>query len=292
MSSIDDTEAAINAAVDGPPPEEPEVEEVESGADDGAQTDEPILGKFKSQDDLVKAYQELERQFTQQRQAEPEPEPEPEAPFDVWGGLGSTMDEETERQIAARVYQDPAGMMAWAEHPDTKAQFGPQITARVFATWQQFDPYSAAVHAAKSASEQLFGPAQARIEQMEAAAFEKQHKTEASEATRWAEMNLPDFETYRVGVSELYNKYTQGDTDPRIQTFDGMQTYIRQLYAEVRLNELLAQQAEAAQAENPQASAGKKARTQTRSTASPAAGVTDEEQQFLDEILAGQPGRN
>jgi hypothetical protein len=165
MSSIDDTEAAINEAVN-PTVEEPEVEDVESGADDGAAESEPILGKFKSQDDLVKAYQELERQFTQQRQAEPEVEEEPEQPFDVWGGLGSTMDEETERQVAARVYQDPAGMMRWAEHPDTIAQFGPQITPRVYATWQQFDPYGAAVYAAKAASDQLIAPARQELEQM------------------------------------------------------------------------------------------------------------------------------
>jgi hypothetical protein len=291
MSSIDDTEAAINAAVDGPPPEESEVEEVESGADDGTAESEPILGKFKSQDDLVKAYQELERQFTQQRQAEPEVEEEPEQPFDVWGGLGSTMDEETERQVAARVYQDPAGMMRWAEHPETTAQFGPQITARVYATWQQFDPYGAARYAATKAAEEMVTQPRQELEQLQQQWFQQQHKAESGEATRWAETNLPEWDAYRPKVLELYEKYTQGDQDPRIQSFESITVYLKQLYAEARLDDFIAQQQEAAGAQ-PENAAGKKARTQTRSTATPNTDVPSEIEDFYADVLAGQPGRN
>jgi hypothetical protein len=299
VSSIDDTEAAINAAVDGPPPEEPEAEQVESGADE---PEGPrYAGKFNTDTDLEKGYLEAEKLTTQTRQELAElrsqlealqgGEAQPEQ-FDVWGSLGSTMDADTEQQIAARIWENPVGMMEWAQRPEVQQQFGPSIVDRAYLTWYGNQPFQASRWLAQHTAEETINQPRQEIEQLRNDWKAERAEKDATVAFSMLTQSLPDLADYSKRVNELMEQYPLAEDHPMNQTAEGVAQYAEHLYWIARGEEFKRQEAAAAQQENPQSSAGKKARTQTRSTASPAAGVTDEEQQFLDEILAGQPGRN
>lgn len=83
-------------------------------------SDDLILGKFKSQDDLVHAYTELERSFTASRQAIAPTQPTVETP------TASTFDAETEAgissivedRIARRLEKERAQDFAWKHRDD------------------------------------------------------------------------------------------------------------------------------------------------------------------------------
>lgn len=111
------TSEQLAAEINSPQIEQVDVtEETSQSPDDAPSTsDELILGKFKTQDDLVKGYQELERNYTASRQARTTPQPQPAViPSEVFDtdtvtGIKSIFEAELERKKVedfARKYKD------------------------------------------------------------------------------------------------------------------------------------------------------------------------------------------
>ncbi len=298
MSSIDDTQAAIDAL--DAPAAEPDAPEVESGADTGTETEGEHLyaGKYKSAEELEKGYTEAQREYTQTRQeiaelrAQLEQASQPaEEAFDPWSQLGSGLDEATAQQIYQQIYHNPAGMMEWAVQPETQRQFGPQIADQVYATWYGLQPFQAQQYVSRMEAARTIEQPREELQRIQQEWFAERHKSESGDALRWSAENLPDFEKYKPAILDLYTKYTQGDDDPRIQGFESIKTYLEQLYAEARWREFKQQGVVdvATQAATPN---GQKAKTQTRSSAAAQNQYPEDVQSMMDEILAGQPGRD
>ncbi|MBA3841010.1 MAG: hypothetical protein H0X39_00040 [Actinobacteria bacterium] len=300
MSSLDETEAAINDAINPPDPE-PDVEE--TGADDGAVgTEAPqelIAGKFKTTDDAIKAYLELEREHTQARQQlaqyqqQPEPEAEQPEPYDPLASFAVGYDDSDRQQIANSTYTNPQETLEWAMS-DEIAKWNPNLKNEIYQLWSTFAPMDAHSYAAKLAvtaeREQVEQLRSQWEQEQQSRQAETNHKT-AVDAFKEAS-KLPEFAKYQPRIAELYT--TQGpvdDRDPRLATPEAMTDYVKTLYARARLEEFEAQESATLAGQAPaKPAAGAKARTQTRSTASGSSGVSAQDQAFLDEVLAGQPG--
>jgi hypothetical protein len=302
MSSIEETEGLLNDAIDGvtrePEPETPETPEVEQAEtpDEGEQpaAEEAILGKFKTQDDLVKAYQELERQFTQERQQQPAPEPEPEEdPYNPLQNFAIGFDDADRQQIANSTMVNPEKTLAWAMSAEI-SEWSPNLKNEVYQLWHSFDPIAAQTYTAKIAVAQE----REQVEQLRAEWAAEQSERQAEQAVKNANIafseiqkNLPDFDRYRARVHELFTAKPLADDDARLSDPKAMEDFVETLYSRARWEEFKRQEA-AAQTPAQPAKAGGKTRTQTRSTATPAASIPEADADFLNEVLAGQPDRD
>lgn len=303
MSSIDDTQAAIDAL------ENPEVEEQEpitgqlaesmardtqddGSPDESVATSEAILGKFKTQDDLVKAYQELERQFTQERQTA-EPAIEEPAPYNPLENFALGYDDADRQQIADSTMRVPEETLKWAMSEEI-ARFNPNLQNEVYALWQSFAPLDAqkfaanlAVQGERQQIEQLRNEWH-QEQQQKAAANNERSATNALSLTT---QKLGDFETYRPRIAELMNDFMLPDNHPLAQTPEGLAQFTEHLYWIAKGEEFKRQEAAATQAPAAKAT-GQKARTQTRSTAASESELPADIAEFMEGVLAGQPGRN
>lgn len=271
MSQVEDT-------TEGLEPEAPDV-----ASDEQAEPEAPrYAGKFNDEAALEQGYLEAEKRGTQaaqeaaeyrrqleEFQAQQAEEPEPQ--FDPWANLGSTMDEDTERQIAARVYQDPQGMMEWAQQQATQQQFGADIADRVFATWQQLQPFKAASWLSAHTATQSLAEQRAEVEALAAAQKQDFDARLTASALDLVKQNIPDFVQYKDRVVELFGEHQLPDDHPLLKTPEGMLQFTRQMYQIARGEEFDRQQAEAAlEATTEKPAPGARAKTQTRSTASSA----------------------
>lgn len=304
MSSIEETEGLLNDAIDGttrePEPAEPDTPEVEQTeeAEPAAETaaaEELILGKFKTQEEFEKAYQELERHMiTTRKDFAPEPEPEPEEdPYNPLQNFAIGFDDADRQQIANSTMVNPEKTLAWAMSAEI-SEWSPNLKNEVYQLWHSFDPIAAQTYTAKIAVAQE----REQVEQLRAEWAAEQSERQAEQAVKNANIafaeiqkNLPDFDRYRARVHELFTAKPLADDDARLSDPKAMEDFVETLYSRARWEEFKRQEA-AAQTPAPAAKAGGKTRTQTRSTATPAASIPEADADFLNEVLAGQPDRD
>jgi len=117
--------------------EEPDATDETEGADEAPSL---IGGKFKSQDDLLKAYEELQREYhaKNQRQAEPEPDEDDqnEDPFGLWG---TTFGNDEAQKLAQIIIDEPyraQEVIEWvAQNPDQFGPHGAQVFNGLYGMW-------------------------------------------------------------------------------------------------------------------------------------------------------------
>lgn len=297
MSSIDDTQEAIDAAIAGEQPEAPEVDADETPAEEAARV---YAGKFNSDDELERGYTELEKRSTQaaqeaaelRAQVEAYEAQQQEAPYDPWAQVGTPLDEQTSAQLYQQTWQNPTGMMEWAQRPEVIQQFGAQITDQVFQAWHSFAPFQANLWVAQFGASQATAADRQALEELRTTTMADINGRIVQQAFENVKRDMPDIGTYKDRVVQLMDQYPLGENDPRLASADELAKYVSELSGIARWEEFQRQQAEAApEATTARPQAGAKARTQTRSTASAGGSVSASEQAFLDEVLAGQPGQ-
>lgn len=270
---------------------------VDTGETPAEEAERLYAGKYTSPDELEKAYLESQQMGTKAAQEAAEAraqleefQNQPEQPAEEWFDprerIGSTLDQETEDLLAARIWENPQGMMEWALRPETQQQFGPTIVARVFKTWQGNNPWDAGVYQATHGANQSKAELEDLRTQFQQEQQARQQENILKSATLAKDMvlqNLPDFGTYRERVVELFDIHQLRDDHPLLQTPEGQAEFTRQMYQIARGEEFDRQQAAAAAGEEPTPAkaAGAKARTSTRSSASGNARTNDPVTQAL-----------
>lgn len=208
MSDEPDISPIQQAIADGAEPEPVGVPEqpVEPSpaADD---TEELILGKFKTQDDLVSAYRELENKMRDQgapREPDPEPEPDPLSylpPYvddHLWTRVAAWAQGDPEHGVPA----DPRGAALWAlANPN---QLGPQLTQMLENHWAQSAPaeYQRFLFDMQMAQHQPQGEPEPSMGDQYAL------EMRIKDVAEWAE-TLPGFENYQERVAQQIKQYKE-----------------------------------------------------------------------------------
>lgn len=272
--------------------------EVESGADEPR----TYAGKYSSVDELERGYGESTKAMTQaqQRTAELEAqlaeyeaamnEPQPEA-YDPYSALSGQLDEDTGNAWAAKLFRDPVATMTDALRPETINAFGPDLAERLYITWFGVQPLQASGWRARHEAQEQ----KQEIEQLRASFQQEQQQRQAENTQKSAAIakdlilqSLPDFETYKDRIVQLFDQHSLPDDHPLLQTPEGMQEFTRQMYWIARGEEFERQQ-QAAGEPTPAKAAGAKARTQTRSSASGNGSTHDPvTQAYLDAVAASK----
>jgi len=234
----------------GVPPQQNEP--VESGTDEGfaeepQQSEELILGKFKSADDLVEAYKHLESQFTQnnQRLADLESlltEVDEEDEQRPWGATFAG-DPQNEEQLIGWAEKDPGSAAQWAIQ---NAERLPQETVNgLWEHWFERKPTEAMAWYTQQQTEQLRQQYEAELESLREQVTplrDAQTQTMFEGAMESLESQIPDLsdyadkiETYieNIPVDQLHLAFFPNGMD----TPEKVQEGVKSLYAIVRMRE-------------------------------------------------------
>ena len=222
-----------------------------------APEDELILGKFKSADDVVEAYKQLEAQFTQNNQRLSDLEAllndEDESEYNeqpAAGGRPFQGEPEKEEQLVGWAEKDPAGAAQWAIANANRVP--EEIVNAVWEHWHERKPAEAMAWYTQQQTLQLQQQYEERIAQIQAEVAplrDAQTQTMYSSALDVLEQQIPDLADYsdkiqeyidNIPVDQLHLAFFPNGMD----TPEKIQEGVRSLYAIVRMREapMVAQQ--------------------------------------------------
>lgn len=222
-----------------------------------APEEELILGKFKSADDVVEAYKQLEAQFTQNNQRLSDLEAllndEDESEYNeqpaAWGRPFQG-EPENEEQLVGWAEKDPAGAAQWAIANANRVP--EEIVNAVWEHWHERKPAEAMAWYTQQQTLQLQQQYEERIAQIQAEVAplrDAQTQTMYSSALDVLEQQIPDLADYsdkiqeyidNIPVDQLHLAFFPNGMD----TPEKIQEGVRSLYAIVRMREapMVAQQ--------------------------------------------------
>jgi len=189
--------------------EEPEDAGTDEPTDDGEDADAPALigGKFKTADDLLQSYNELQRRMHEQAemlaQLQQPQDDEPDDPFGLWG---TVLDSDDGQKLAEIIVQQPhraQQVVEWVQQ--NTDQFGPdgdQILDGVFALWNAQNPRAAQAWIADQRLQVQMQEIQARQ-----APLEEAHAVQMmNAAVARASNELPNFMEYWPKILERISR--------------------------------------------------------------------------------------
>lgn len=248
-----------------PAPEPSEPDEPDTAAE------ELILGKFKSHDDLAKAYTELENKMRDA--GAPKPEPEQEEPEDPYAFLPNHIPQERWDRVVLGLNQNPIEtLVGLAQHPE---YLGPQLTNGLLDEFARENPWIASQVGALLHMQQFQQPQQPS----ESVGDQYARQQQVRETETWADTELPDFEKYKNQIGQIIHDnrdyYAQFiSDDPASQ-----RSIVHGIYSHLLAQDYAEQRRQAMQQQSGDEPAAPTAARQTvrRSTAAPKqASKTDE----------------
>lgn len=209
-----------------------------------------ILGKFKSADDVIEAYKQLESQFTQNNQRLSDLEAllndEDEAEYNeqpaAWGKPFQG-EPENEEQLVGWAEKDPAGAAQWAIANANRVP--EEIVNAVWEHWHERKPAEAMAWYTQQQTLQLQQQYEERIAQIQAEVAplrDAQTQTMYEGAINTLESQIPDLADYsdkiqeyidHIPVDQLHLAFFPNGMD----TPEKIQEGVRSLYAIVRMRE-------------------------------------------------------
>ena len=222
-----------------------------------APEDELILGKFKSAEDVVEAYKQLEAQFTQNNQRLSDLEAllndEDEDDYNeqpaAWGRPFQG-EPENEEQLVGWAEKDPAGAAQWAIANANRVP--EEIVNAVWEHWHERKPAEAMAWYTQQQTLQLQQQYEERIAQIQAEVAplrDAQTQTMYSSAIDVLEQQIPDLADYSDKIQEYIDNIPTDQLHlaffPNgMDTPEKIQEGVRSLYAIVRMREapMVAQQ--------------------------------------------------
>jgi len=222
-----------------------------------APEDELILGKFKSAEDVVEAYKQLEAQFTQNNQRLSDLEAllndEDEDDYNeqpaAWGRPFQG-DPENEEQLVGWAEKDPAAAAQWAIANANRVP--EEIVNAVWEHWHERKPAEAMAWYTQQQTLQLQQQYEERIAQIQAEVAplrDAQTQTMYSSAIDVLEQQIPDLADYSDKIQEYIDNIPTDQLHlaffPNgMDTPEKIQEGVRSLYAIVRMREapMVAQQ--------------------------------------------------
>jgi len=222
-----------------------------------APEDELILGKFKSAEDVVEAYKQLEAQFTQNNQRLSDLEAllndEDEDDYNeqpaAWGRPFQG-DPENEEQLVGWAEKDPAAAAQWAIANANRVP--EEIVNAVWEHWHERKPAEAMAWYTQQQTLQLQQQYEERIAQIQAEVAplrDAQTQTMYSSAIDVLEQQIPDLADYSDKIQEYIDNIPTDQLHlaffPNgMDTPEKVQEGVRSLYAIVRMREapMVAQQ--------------------------------------------------
>lgn len=219
-------------------------------------------GKYKSVDELERAYTEAQRLISQTRPAEAQPQADP------LSFLPPQIDEATFKRIEASAERDPQGTAMWALQ--NQQYLGQQITGAILRNWQDQDFLGFQQWQMQQLLSTQQQAAQEQWRPIEAHTYQQISNSAVAEAGR----GIPDFEEYKPKILAAIeqNAYLAEHVAGVANNPQQLAASIRQVYGMVKGNEYvqqLSQQPANGQPASAVDSAKQKARTETRSTATP-----------------------
>lgn len=258
-AGVEETEEFDDSGAD----EAPEVVE----GDEESQPAPLLLGKFKSADDLAKAYEELQREFhARNQQPQEEYEEDDSEPF--WMPGYTTEEAQRLAEYALASPQNAQQAFQYAEsHPGEFGVDHDRITNELFQLWQAQDPLGSQRFLIQGMMEQQRAALQAEFEPLQ-----EQYSQQAIDlAVSSAASSLPGFDERAQKVLE-HIQNTPGlvesiNANPAYKSPQAMTGLLKQAYANVLLEEYMQQMQNQPNAEQADSKPNTKPRTASRSTA-------------------------
>lgn len=287
MSDDDDPiTAAINDAnMDASPDWDDDDDELEpTGDSDTDQTlagsydadDELILGKFRSQEDLASAYQELERQFHERNQAfehqEPEYEPTPLGPAPIFGGAPQTEDD-----LVQWAATSPGNAAMWViENQHLVPQ---ELANAVWQNWWEQAPWEASMYQMNN----LVAQQEQQISQLYEPLMEQHQAQVLESAIDIVRGAVSDFDEYAPLVADFVNTRDLRSffPDNALDDPNALADGINAILGIIKWREYQDQAAQQAQYEAPEARQQAATQTRNRVEAMPDEGSYDEQIQQM-----------
>lgn len=268
MSDIyeSDEEAILGGSPSAPaPPAEETPPEAPQTPPEASQEERLYAGKYKSVDDLEKAYSEAQRLISQTRPAEAQ---QPQQQADPMTFLPPQIDEATFKRIESSAERDPQGTALWAL--ENQQYLGSQITNACMRNWyeQDFLGYE------RWRQEQTVAYWDQRQQERQAPIDNYTYHQISQSAVAEAGNGIPDFEAYKPLILQAIEENQHISEYVKSVTHDPQQLAkaIEWVYATVKGNEYVQQlrsQPPKGQ-QTPAVDSQKiKAQSERRSTASP-----------------------
>lgn len=224
---------------------------VVSGTDDSSE--DMILGKFKSSDDLADAYQNLEREFTQARQRAIDlealfDEDEPVEEARPWG-LSFTGDPQNEEELVGWAERDPGAAAQWAL--SNNARIPAETVNGLWEHWFERKPTEAMAWYTEQQTAQVRQQYESELDTLReqiAPLRDQQAQALFESSLESLEGQIPDLADYsdkiqayvdNIPIDQLHLAFFPSGMD----TPEKIQEGVRSLYAVVRMREAPMQQA-------------------------------------------------